>query len=142
MASQGSLLITGGAGYIGSHTVQHLLSQNENIVVLDNLVFGHKNALPLDRVTFVQGDMSDPVLVEELFATHSIEAVLHFAAFAFVGESVADPLKYYRNNLAAPLTILEAMQRHGCKQFILSSTCATLSSRSIPMEPASGCWSA
>lgn len=123
--SQGTLLITGGAGYIGSHTVRHLLEQNERVVVLDNLVFGHRGALPLDRVTFIEGDMADAALVEKLFATHKPEAVLHFAAFAYVGESVVDPLKYYRNNLAAPLTLLEAMQRHGCKRFILSSTCAS-----------------
>ncbi|MBL9176676.1 MAG: UDP-glucose 4-epimerase GalE [Verrucomicrobiaceae bacterium] len=123
--SQGTLLITGGAGYIGSHTVRHLLEQNERVVVLDNLVFGHRAALPLDRVTFIEGDMADAALVEKLFAEHKPEAVLHFAAFAYVGESVANPLKYYRNNLAAPLTLLETMQRHGCKRFILSSTCAS-----------------
>lgn len=122
---QGTLLITGGAGYIGSHTVRHLLEQNERVVVLDNLVFGHRGALQLDRVTFIEGDMADAALVEKLFAEHKPEAVLHFAAFAYVGESVADPLKYYRNNLAAPLTLLETMQRHGCKRFILSSTCAS-----------------
>jgi len=123
--SQGTLLITGGAGYIGSHTVRHLLEQSEHVVVLDNLVFGHRAALPLDRVTLIEGDMADAALVEKLFAAHKPEAVLHFAAFAYVGESVADPLKYYRNNLAAPLTLLETMQRHGCKRFILSSTCAS-----------------
>jgi len=119
-------LVTGGAGYIGSHTVKHLVKAGERIVVLDNLVFGHREALPAsERVTFVEGDMSDAALVERIFSEHHITAVLHFAAFAFVGESVTDPLKYYRNNLAAPLTLLEAMQRHGCKQFIFSSTCAT-----------------
>ena len=123
--SKGTLLITGGAGYIGSHTVRHLLEQNERVIVLDNLAFGHRSALPLDRVTFIEGDMADAALMELLFTEHKPEAVLHFAAFAYVGESDTDPLKYYRNNLAAPLTLLEAMQRHGCKRFILSSTCAT-----------------
>ncbi|MFN0078413.1 MAG: UDP-glucose 4-epimerase GalE [Prosthecobacter sp.] len=123
--SQGTLLITGGAGYIGSHTVRHLLEQHEQIVVLDNLVFGHRAALPLDRVLFIEGDLADADVVERIFATQKPEAVLHFAAFAYVGESVTDPLKYYRNNLAAPLTLLETMQRHGCKRFIFSSTCAT-----------------
>ena len=79
----------------------------------------------MERVTFVEGDMNDAALMERVFAEHKPEAVLHFAAFAYVGESVTDPLKYYRNNLAAPLTLLEAMQRHGCKRFIFSSTCAT-----------------
>ncbi|HEY1081842.1 MAG TPA: UDP-glucose 4-epimerase GalE, partial [Prosthecobacter sp.] len=135
MASKGTLLITGGAGYIGSHTVKHLLELGERIVVLDSLVFGHRDALPKDRVTFVHGDMSDASLVDELFADHQPEAVLHFAAFAYVGESVTDPLKYYRNNLAAPLVLLEAMQRHGCKRFIFSSTCATYGNpERVPMD--------
>ncbi|TDU71323.1 UDP-glucose 4-epimerase [Prosthecobacter fusiformis] len=125
MASKGTLLVTGGAGYIGSHTVRHLLALGEKIVVLDNLVFGHREALPMDKVTFVHGDMSDAALLEDLFTDHQPEAVLHFAAYAYVGESVTDPLKYYRNNLAAPLVLLETMQRHNCKHFIFSSTCAT-----------------
>lgn len=102
MAEKGTLLVTGGAGYIGSHTVRHLLEMGEKIVVLDNLVFGHPEALPSDRVSLVEGDMSDAALLDRLFAEHKPEAVLHFAAFAYVGESVTDPLKYYRNNLAAP----------------------------------------
>lgn len=135
MQSKGTLLVTGGAGYIGSHTVKHLLAHHERIVVLDNLVFGHREALPLDRVTFIQGDMSDAGLMDQLFAQHQPEAVLHFAAFAFVGESVENPLKYYRNNLAAPLTVLEAMQKHGTRRFIFSSTCATYGNPvSIPMD--------
>lgn len=135
MQSKGTLLVTGGAGYIGSHAVKHLLACNERIVVLDNLVFGHREALPLDRITFVQGDMSDAGLIEKLFAEHQPEAVLHFAAYAYVGESVENPLKYYRNNLAAPLTVLEAMQKHGARRFIFSSTCATYGNPvSIPMD--------
>ena len=135
MASSGPLLVTGGAGYIGSHTVQHLLEQGERLIVLDNLVFGHREALPLEQVTFIEGDMSDAALLERLFAEHRPEAVLHFAAFAYVGESVTDPLKYYRNNLAAPLVLLEAMQRHGCRRFIFSSTCATYGNPvRVPMD--------
>jgi len=124
MLNKGTLLITGGAGYIGSHTVKYLLGQGEKIVVLDNLVFGHREALP-DEVTFIQGDMSDAALVDRVFAEHQPEAVLHFAAFCYVGESVEQPLKYYRNNVLAPLTVLEAMEKHGTKRFIFSSTCAT-----------------
>jgi UDP-glucose-4-epimerase GalE len=132
---KGTLLITGGAGYIGSHTVKHLLDLGEKLVVLDNLAFGHTEALPLDRVTFIEGDMSDAALMDRLFAEHQPEAVLHFAAFAYVGESVTDPLKYYRNNLAAPLVLLDAMQRHGCKRFIFSSTCATYGNPvRVPMD--------
>lgn len=134
-ADKNPILVTGGAGYIGSHTVRHLLAAGEKLVVLDNLVFGHREALPLDRVTFIQGEMSDAALVESIFAQHKPEAVLHFAAYAYVGESVENPLKYYRNNLAAPLTVLEAMQRHGCKKFIFSSTCATYGNPvRVPMD--------
>ena len=135
MSQPGSLLITGGAGYIGSHTVRHLLAHNERLIVLDSLVFGHTEALPLDRITFIRGGISDAGLLDTLFTDHRIEAVLHFAAFAYVGESVTDPLKYYRNNLAAPLTLLEAMQKHGCTQFIFSSTCATYGNpQFVPMD--------
>jgi UDP-glucose-4-epimerase GalE len=135
MFTSGTLLVTGGAGYIGSHTVRHLLALNEKIVVLDNLVFGHVDALPLDRVIFVEADMNDAIALEKIFSEYEVEAVLHFAAFAFVGESVTDPLKYYRNNLAAPLTLLEAMQKHRCKRFIFSSTCATYGNpQAMPMD--------
>ena len=123
--SRPPLLVTGGAGYIGSHTVQHLLSLGESIVVLDNLVYGHLDALPHDRITFVQGDLNDAALLDQVFTQHQPEAVLHFAAYCYVGESVEDPLKYYRNNVAGPLTLLDAMQKHACKRFIFSSTCAT-----------------
>lgn len=134
MAKQ-SLLVTGGAGYIGSHTVQYLLEQGEKIVVLDNLSYGHREALDASRVTFIEGDMADTALVEKLFAEHQPEAVLHFAASTYVGESVEKPLAYYRNNVAAPLVVLEAMQRHGCKRFIFSSTCATYGNPvSMPMD--------
>lgn len=133
--AKGTLLVTGGAGFIGSHTVKHLLGLGEKVVVLDNLVFGHRDALDLQKVTLVEGDMSDEVVIEKLFKKHQPEAVLHFAAFAYVGESVTDPLKYYRNNLAAPLVLLDAMQRHGCKQFIFSSTCATYGNPvKVPMD--------
>jgi UDP-glucose-4-epimerase GalE len=135
MEDQGALLVTGGAGYIGSHTVKHLLQRGEKIVVLDNMVYGHLDALPMDRVTFVKGDLSDAALLKKLFADHHPRAVLHFAAYCYVGESVQEPLKYYRNNVAAPLTLLEAMEEHGCKQFIFSSTCATYGDpQFIPMD--------
>jgi UDP-glucose 4-epimerase len=124
--SESSILVTGGAGYIGSHTVRMLAEQaGKKVIVLDNLVFGHPEAIVSAGVKFVEGDMADADLVERIFSENKIEAVVHFAAFAYVGESVTDPLKYYRNNTAAPLTILEAMKRHGCQQFIFSSTCAT-----------------
>ncbi|MGC4017249.1 MAG: UDP-glucose 4-epimerase GalE [Luteolibacter sp.] len=120
-----TILVTGGAGYIGSHTVRLLASQGRKIVVLDNLVYGHEQAIVDDSVTLVKGDVGDRALVESLFEEHKFSAVVHFAAYAYVGESVTDPLKYYRNNTAEPLVLLETMQKHGCKVFVFSSTCAT-----------------
>lgn len=121
-----SILVTGGAGYIGSHTVRLLASQGQHkIVVLDNLVYGHRQAIVDKGVELVVGDIGDRGLLQKLFAEHAFTAVIHFAAYAYVGESVTDPLKYYRNNTAEPLTLLEVMQEHGCKNFVFSSTCAT-----------------
>jgi UDP-glucose 4-epimerase len=119
------VLVTGGAGYIGSHTVRLLASQGRKVVVLDNLVFGHREAIVDESVELVVGDVGDRALLENLFARHHFGAVVHFAAFAYVGESVTDPLKYYRNNTAEPLTLLEVMQQNACKHFVFSSTCAT-----------------
>lgn len=120
-----AVLVTGGAGYIGSHTVRLLASQGRKVVVLDNLVYGHRDAIVDDGVELVVGDVGDRALLEDLFTRHAFAAVVHFAAFAYVGESVTDPLKYYRNNTAEPLTLLEVMQAHGCRNFVFSSTCAT-----------------
>ena len=119
------ILVTGGAGYIGSHTVRLLASQGRKIVVLDNLVYGHRDAIVDESVELVIGDVGDRELVRGLFAKHQFGAVVHFAAYTYVGESVTDPLKYYRNNTAEPLVLLEAMQEFGCKVFVFSSTCAT-----------------
>ncbi len=136
------VLVTGGAGYIGSHTVRLLASQGRKVVVLDNLVYGHRDAIVDPDVELVVGAVGDKALLRELFARHHFAAVVHFAAYAFVGESVTDPLKYYRNNTAEPLTLLEVMQEHGCKNFVFSSTCATYGvpasipiSESNPQEP-------
>ena len=136
------VLVTGGAGYIGSHTVRLLASQGRKVVVLDNLVYGHRDAIVDPDVELVVGAVGDKALLQELFARHHFGAVVHFAAYAFVGESVTDPLKYYRNNTAEPLTLLEVMQEHGCKNFVFSSTCATYGvpasipiSESNPQEP-------
>lgn len=135
MQKTGTLLITGGAGYIGSHTVKHLLNQGEKVVVVDNMVFGHREALDLGRVTLVEGDLGDAELMDRVFAEHQPEAVLHFAAYAFVGESVEQPLKYYQNNVTAPLALLEAMKKHGTRRFIFSSTCATYGNpQYMPMD--------
>lgn len=118
-------LITGGAGYIGSHTVRELSRQSQEIIVLDNLVYGHRDALIDPCVTLIEGDLGDESLVRQLFQTYKIGAVIHFAAYAYVGESMQEPLKYYENNLAKPLVLLKVMREVGCHKFIFSSTCAT-----------------
>lgn len=120
-----TILVTGGAGYIGSHVVRMLADRGFEVVVLDNLVYGHREAIVSPGVAFVQGDVADEELIDSLFSEHPVTAVMHFAAYCYVGESVAHPGKYYRNNTAAPLSLLEAMTRHGCDRFVLSSTCAT-----------------
>jgi UDP-glucose 4-epimerase len=119
------VLVTGGAGYIGSHTVRHLAAQGYKVVVLDNLVFGHRGAIVDEGVELVVGGIGDKSLISNLFDQYRFAAVVHFAAYAYVGESVTDPLKYYRNNTAEPLALLEVMQEKGCKNFVFSSTCAT-----------------
>jgi UDP-glucose-4-epimerase GalE len=131
-----AILVTGGAGYIGSHTVRHLASTTgEHIVVLDSLEYGHRDALVSGNVELIIGHMADPAVIAGIFSRYQITAVLHFAAYAMVGESMSEPLKYYANNLAAPLVLLEAMRQHGTKHFIFSSTCATFGNpQYIPMD--------
>ncbi len=118
-----NILVTGGAGYIGSHTVRALLARGHQVVVLDNLSFGHRQAVPAERL--VVGDLNDAALVNRLLAERKIEAVVHFAAFAFVGESVTNPAKYYANNFLNSLTLLDACREQGVQKFVFSSTCAT-----------------
>jgi UDP-glucose 4-epimerase len=128
------ILITGGAGYIGSHTVKLLADQGRKIVVLDNLVYGHKDAVVHPNVSLVIGDIGNRDLVRSLFQEYQIESVVHFAAYAYVGESVTNPLKYYRNNTAEPLNLLEIMEEFNCKVFVFSSTCATYGTpKTIPI---------
>ncbi len=119
------ILVTGGAGYIGSHTVRLLADKGYQIIVLDNLVYGHRDAIVNPDVELIVGDLGDKELTGRLFEYHEIAAVIHFAAYAYVGESVSDPEKYYQNNIAAPLNLLEVMRKNGCDKFIFSSTCAT-----------------
>lgn len=132
---QPALLVTGGAGYIGSHTVRLLAESGEKIIVLDTLELGHREALISPNVELVVGDLGDATVLAKIFGEHEITAVLHFAAYALVGESVSEPLKYYQNNFAKPLVLLEAMKQHGCGQFIFSSTCATYGNpQFMPMD--------
>lgn len=116
-------MVTGGAGYIGSHACKALARAGYTPVACDNLVYGHAWAVrwgPLEH-----GDISERAWLDELITRYRPAAVMHFAAYAYVGESVQDPGKYYRNNVAGTLTLLEAMRDHGVQHFIFSSTCAT-----------------
>ncbi|MFO0804650.1 MAG: NAD-dependent epimerase/dehydratase family protein [Gemmataceae bacterium] len=115
------ILVTGGAGYIGSHTVRALIERGHDPIAFDNLSYGHREAVPADRL--VIGDLNDVPLLERHLA--GVDAVIHFAAFAYVGESVTNPAKYYANNLVNSLTLLDACRRHGLPRFVFSSTCAT-----------------
>ena len=118
-----AVLVTGGAGYIGSHTVAELLRQGEEVITLDNLEKGHKEAVLGGK--FVQADLRSIEQVREVFRENNIEAVIHFAAYIEVGESVADPLKYYNNNVISSLNLLTVMQENDVKKIVFSSTAAT-----------------
>lgn len=123
-----AVLVTGGAGYIGSHTVVELLNANREVVVLDNL--SNSSAKSLDRVkqitgkavTFYQGDVLDRALLKRIFADHKIESVIHFAGLKAVGESVVKPIEYYRNNVEGSLTLLDEMRQAGVFNFVFSSS--------------------
>src|SRR5947199_9221554 len=117
------ILVTGGAGYIGSHTVRQLLAGGHDVTVLDNLSAGHRRAVPAGRL--VVGDLRDVDHVDQLLVANRIEAVVHFAAYCYVGESVTDPAKYYANNLVHALNLLDRCRRNGVGKFVFSSTCAT-----------------
>ncbi|MBC7970520.1 MAG: UDP-glucose 4-epimerase GalE [Verrucomicrobia bacterium] len=124
--SQETILVTGGAGYIGSHAVLALQQAGYHVIVLDNLVYGHRDiAETVLKVELIEGDTNDRPLLDKLFATYNISAVMHFAAYAYVGESVTNPAKYYQNNFVGTLTLLEAMLAASVKRFVFSSTCAT-----------------
>jgi len=124
MTASSTVLVTGGAGYIGSHAVLALLDAGRAVVVLDNLVTGFADAID-PRAGFVQGDVSDADLVAQVIADHGVHAILHFAGSVVVPESVVDPLKYYRNNTAATRSLIESAVAGGVKHFIFSSTAAT-----------------
>lgn len=119
-----SILVTGGAGYVGSHCVATLRASGREVVVIDNLSKGHRAALKPD-VRLYEGDLRDAAFLADVFSKEQIEAVMHFAAFSLVGESMEDPGKYFLNNLAGTVTLLEEVRRHGDIPFIFSSTAAT-----------------
>ncbi|HUJ50464.1 MAG TPA: UDP-glucose 4-epimerase GalE [Bryobacteraceae bacterium] len=118
-----AILVTGGAGYIGSHAAKTLAQAGLQPVVLDNLQRGHREAVQWGPL--IEADTADQSALERIFREHAIEAVMHFAAFAYVGESMRDPALYFRNNVANTLTLLEAMRNCGVRTMVFSSTCAT-----------------
>jgi UDP-glucose-4-epimerase GalE len=121
--SSGSVLVTGGAGYIGSHAAKALHQGGYRVVVFDNLIAGHRAAVRCGE--FVEGDVSDVAALRAALRRHDVFAVLHFAAFLDVGESVRDPIKYYSNNVMGALSVLEAMVAENVSHLVFSSTCAT-----------------
>lgn len=119
-----SILVLGGAGYIGSHTVDQLVENNRDVVVVDNLVTGHVEAVN-KAAKFYQGDIADKDFMRDVFKNEDIEAVIHFAASSLVGESMEKPLKYFDNNTAGTVHLLEVMTEVGVKKIVFSSTAAT-----------------
>jgi UDP-glucose-4-epimerase GalE len=117
------ILVTGGAGYIGSHAVRLFLKRGHDVWVYDNLSMGHRAAVPAERL--LVGDLDETQRLDQALVEHRIEAVVHFAAFAYVGESVEQPAKYYQNNLVNTLHLLDAMRRLHIDRIVFSSTCAT-----------------
>lgn len=127
-----AILVTGGAGYIGSHTAVELLDQDEEVVIVDNLQKGHKGAILGGK--FYEGDLRDDAFLDKVFTENDIEAVIHFAADSLVGESVVEPLKYYNNNVVSTLKLLSKMKEHGVNKIVFSSTAATYGEpESIPI---------
>ena len=118
------LLVLGGAGYIGSHTSLELIKRGHDVVVVDNLVTGYQKAVP-EKAVFYNGDIRDIEFLDNLFKIEKIDAVIHFAAFSLVGESVTNPLKYYDNNLYGTKVLLEAMIKNNVNKIVFSSTAAT-----------------
>ena len=119
-----NVLVVGGAGYIGSVTVEELLKNKHQVTVLDNLSRGHRKAVPAEAV-FVPGDLGDAKVLEALFAKTKFDAVMHFAAHSLVGESVEQPALYFKNNVSNGLVLLDTMIKHDVKKFVFSSTAAT-----------------
>lgn len=118
-----TILVLGGAGYIGSHTVKELCDAGENVVVADCLATGHKEAVN-KKARFYKGDIRDGAFLDEIFTKEKIDVVMHFCAFSLVGESVVDPIKYYDNNMGGAIMLLKKMHEHGLNKIVFSSTAA------------------
>src|SRR5260370_19175942 len=119
-----AILVTGGAGYIGSVVADLLHSRGEQVVVLDNLSRGHRQAIPSD-VPFYPGDIGDRQLLGRIAGKHDLDACLHFAAFAYVGESVSDPGLYFQNNLQQGIALIDELKQAGVRRIVFSSSCTT-----------------
>ncbi|MCU1288022.1 MAG: UDP-galactose 4-epimerase [Acidobacteria bacterium] len=129
-----TVLVTGGAGYIGSVTVERLRAKGEQVVVLDNLSRGHRSAVD-ESVPFYEGSIGDSALVREIAKRHNIEACIHFAAFAYVGESVTEPAAYFENNTAQTARLLDALIAADVRNIVFSSTCATYGEpQNVPID--------
>ncbi len=133
-----SILLTGGAGFIGSHIAAALIRENDNVIIADNL--SNSKASVIDRIAEITGrrpvfyrcDVSDAEAMESIFSAHSVEAVIHLAGFKAVGESVQIPVGYYRNNIDTTLTLLEVMRKHGCRRFVFSSSATVYGEQNPP----------
>ena len=124
--SKKTVLVTGGCGYIGSHSVLALQQAGYEVIILDNLVYGHQDLVEtVLKTKLIVGDTCDNNLLRQIFSRYQIDGVMHFAAYAYVGESVKKPAKYYHNNVIGTLTLLEAMLEARINKFVFSSTCAT-----------------
>ncbi len=129
-----AILVTGGAGYIGSVVVEELHKQGKTVVVLDNLIYGHKQAIA-PEIPFFEGNIGDKALVERIITQHRIDSCMHFSAFAYVGESVEKPNIYFENNFVQTLRLLDILVACNVKRFIFSSTCATYGEpQKIPID--------
>lgn len=135
-----AVLVTGGAGYIGSVAVDDLRERGEAVVVLDNLVYGHRQAVDA-KVPFYQGSIGDKELVKKLVEEHEVTAAMHFSAYTYVGESVEQPAKYFENNFVETLHLLDSLRDGGVRHFIFSSTCATYGvPQRIPIDESHPQW--
>lgn len=139
-----TILVTGGAGYIGSHTLIELINNNFEVVVIDNLAnSSHESLRRVEHITgheipFIEADVRDQSALDDIFTTYSIDSVIHFAGLKAVGESVAKPLEYYDNNLVSTMTLLEAMREHNVKQLVFSSSATVYGSPSeLPLRETS-----
>lgn len=135
------ILVTGGCGYIGSHTVVELLKENYEVVIIDNFSNSKKEVLNAIQkitnktVTFYEGDVCDKKLLSQIFTEHKIDAVIHFAGYKAVGESVQKPLMYYRNNIDSTLSLCEVMNEFGCKKLVFSSSATVYGSpKTLPIK--------